>query len=106
MGGIKLNEPSVDLAIALSLASANKNIPIEKTTTAFGEVGLTGEIRPVTQAEKRVADSIKFGFKKIIVPRRNYDSVKKYKDKIEIIPVSYLSQAIKTLFKAEDNITE
>lgn len=106
MGGIKLNEPSVDLAIALSLASANKNIPIEKTTTAFGEVGLTGEIRPVTQAEKRVADSIKFGFKKIIVPRRNYDSVKKYKDKIEIIPVSYLSQAIKTLFKTEDNITE
>ena len=106
MGGIKLNEPSVDLAVCLSLVSANKNQPIEKTTTAFGEVGLTGEIRPVSQAEKRVVDSIKFGFKKIIIPKRNYDSVKKYKDKIEIIPVSYLSQAIKTLFTNDENITE
>lgn len=106
MGGIKLNEPSVDLAIALSLASANKNQPIEKTTTAFGEVGLTGEIRPVSQAEKRVSDAIKFGFKKIVIPKRNYDSVKKYKDKIEIIPVSYLSGAIKVLFTSDENITE
>ena len=98
MGGIKLTEPAVDLAIALSLASANKNISIEKTLTAFGEVGLTGEVRAVSFAEKRVSDAIKFGFKKIIIPKRNYDSVKKYGDKIEIIPVSYLSQAIKNLF--------
>jgi DNA repair protein RadA/Sms len=98
MGGIKLTEPAVDLAIALSLASANKNIPIEKTLTAFGEIGLTGEVRGVSQAEKRVNDSIKFGFKKIIVPKRNYDAVKKYEDKIEIIPVSHLYQAIKIVF--------
>lgn len=104
MGGIKLNEPSIDLAIALSLASANKNIPIDKSITAFGEVGLTGEIRPVSQAEKRVLDSIKFGFKKIIIPKRNYDSVKKHASKIEIIPVSYLSQAVKTLFSSEADI--
>lgn len=102
MGGIKLNEPSVDLAIALSLASANKNLPIDKTITAFGEVGLTGEIRPVSQAEKRVLDSIKFGFKKVIIPKRNYDSVKKHSQKIEIIPVSYLSQAVKLLFNSEN----
>ena len=98
MGGIKLSEPAVDLAIALSLASANKNIPIEKTLTAFGEIGLTGEVRGVSQAEKRVNDSIKFGFKKIIVPKRNYDAVKKYGDNIEIIPVSHLYQAIKLVF--------
>ena len=103
MGGIKLTEPAVDLAIALSLASANKNIPIDKTLTAFGEVGLTGEVRAVSFAEKRVSDAIKFGFKKIIIPKRNFESVKKYGDKIEIIPVSYLSQAIKLLFSNEQN---
>ena len=105
MGGIKLSEPAVDLAIALSLASANKNIAIEKTITAFGEIGLTGEVRGVSQAEKRVNDSIKFGFKKIIIPKRNYDTVKKYQDKIEIIPVSHLYQAIKIVFadKQEEN---
>ncbi len=98
MGGIKLNEPSVDLAIALSLASASKNSPIQKTVTAFGEVGLTGEIRAVSHAEKRVSDSIKFGFETVIIPKRNYDSVKKYQDKINIVPVSHLYQAIKFLF--------
>ena len=103
MGGIKLTEPAVDLAIALSLASANKNTPIDKTLTAFGEVGLTGEVRAVSFAEKRVSDAIKFGFKKIIIPKRNFESVKKYGDKIEIIPVSYLSQAIKLLFSNEQN---
>lgn len=95
MGGIKLTEPASDLAVALSLASANKNVPVEKTVTAFGEIGLTGEIRAVAFAEKRVLNAIKLGFKKIIVPKRNYDSVKKYLDKIEIITVSHIYEAIK-----------
>ena len=95
MGGIKLTEPASDLAVALSLASANKNGPVEKTVTAFGEIGLTGEIRAVAFAEKRVLNAIKLGFKKIIVPKRNYDSVKKYLDKIEIITVSHIYEAIK-----------
>ena len=103
MGGIKLSEPAVDLAIALSLVSANKNSPIDKYLTAFGEVGLTGEIRAVSGAEKRVQGAIKFGFKKIIIPQKNYEQVKKFKDKIEIVAVSYLSQAIKLLFKNEQN---
>lgn len=98
MGGIKLNEPAVDLAICLSLVSANKNVPIEKTVTAFGEVGLTGEVRPVLSAEKRVSDAIKFGFKTVILPKRNYEAVKKYEGSIKIVAVSYLSQAIKYLF--------
>ncbi len=105
MSGIKLSEPSIDLAVALSLASSSKNIAIDKNVTAFGELGLSGEVRGVTFAEKRVADSIKYGFEKIIIPKRNYDACKKYSDKIEIIPVSYLSQAIKYLFgdKTENN---
>lgn len=108
MGGIKLTEPSADLAIALSLASANKNIPIEKTVAAFGELGLTGEVRGVTQAEKRVSDSIKLGFKTVILPKYNYNSVKKFSDKINIVPVSFLSQAVKFLFgnTQQDNSTD
>ena len=106
MGGIKLSEPSIDLAVALSLASSNKNTPIDKGVTAFGELGLTGEVRPVVFAEKRVANMIKFGYTKIIVPKQNYQAVKKYSDKIEIIPVSYLSQAIKLLFDGVEPINE
>lgn len=98
MGGIKLNEPSADLAIAMALVSANKNEPIDKYVACFGEIGLTGEVRPVMQAEKRVNECIKMGFKKVIVPKRNMSSLEKFKDKIELIPVSYVSQAVKSIF--------
>ncbi len=101
MGGIKLSEPSADLAIALSLASAVKNATVDKTVTAFGELGLTGEIRAVSFAEKRVQNAIKLGFKTVIIPKRNYDSVKKYADKIKIIPVSYVSQAINSIIEKD-----
>ncbi len=101
MGGIKLSEPSADLAIALSLASAVKNAPVDKTVTAFGELGLTGEIRAVAFAEKRVQNAIKLGFKTIIIPKRNFDVVKKYADKIKIIPVSYVSQAINSIIEKD-----
>ena len=103
MGGIKLSEPSADLAIALALASSYKNIPAQKTTCAFGEIGLTGEVRPVMQAEKRVAESIRLGFKKVVLPARNFSQVEKYKDKIEIIPVKHVYQAIKILFDGDKN---
>ena len=98
MGGIKLSEPSADLAVAVALASSHKNIAVDKTTCVFGEIGLTGEIRPVMQAEKRVAESIKLGFKKVVLPARNLSQVEKYKAKIEIIPVKHVYQAIKILF--------
>ncbi|MBQ7373697.1 MAG: DNA repair protein RadA [Clostridia bacterium] len=97
MGGIKLSEPSADLAIAIALASSYKNVPVEKTTCVFGEIGLTGEIRPVMQAEKRVLESIKLGFKKVVLPARNYAQVEKYKQRIEIVPVKHVYQAVKTL---------
>lgn len=102
LGGIKLSEPSVDLALCISLASANKNVPVEKTVTAFGEIGLTGEVRPVSYAEKRVASAIKFGFKTVIIPKRNYEQVRKYSRDINIVPVSYLFQATKYLFDGKN----
>ena len=97
MGGIKLNEPSVDLAVCGALASAALDTPIDKYTALFGEVGLTGEIRPVTHAEKRVVECMKTGFKRVLLPAKNMKTCQKYADKIELIPVQYVGQMIKAL---------
>ena len=97
MGGIRLNEPSVDLAICAALASAATDVPIDKHTALFGEVGLTGEIRPVTYADKRVNECIKTGFKRVILPAKNMKACEKYKGKIELVPVRYVGQMIKEL---------
>ena len=97
MGGIKLSEPSVDLAICAALASAATDVAIDKYTAVFGEVGLTGEVRPVSYADKRVNECIKTGFKRVILPAKNVKACKKYEDKIELIPVQYVTQMVKHL---------
>ena len=101
MGGIKLNEPSADLAVCAALASAERMTPIDKYTAVFGEVGLTGEVRGVSFAEKRVNECLKMGFKRVILPMKNMKTCEKFKGKIELVPVSYVSQMIKTLFPKE-----
>ena len=99
MGGIKLNEPACDLAVCAALASAHKDVPIDKFTAVFGEAGLTGEVRAVQYAEKRVQECVKMGFKRVILPAKNMKSVAKYADKINIVPVLYVNSMIKALFK-------
>ncbi len=101
MGGIKLSEPSVDLAICAALASAEKMIPVDKFTAVFGEVGLTGEVRGVSYADKRVNECIKMGFQRVILPAKNMKSCEKYKDKIKLVPVQYVSQMMKALFPTQ-----
>ncbi len=98
MGGIKLNEPSADLCVCAALASAEKMIPVDKYTAVFGEVGLTGEVRGVNFADKRVNECLKMGFKRVVLPAKNMKACEKFKDKIELVPVQYVSQMIKTLF--------
>lgn len=100
MGGIKLGEPACDLAVCAALASAYFGTPVDKYTAVFGEVGLTGEVRAVSYCEKRVAECVKMGFKKILVPAKNMKSVAKYADKIAIVPVLYVNTMIKNLFKS------
>ena len=97
MGGIRLFEPSVDLAVCAALASAASDTPIDKYTAIFGEVGLTGEIRPVTYADKRVLECIKTGFKTVILPQKNMKTCAKYQDKIKLVPVQYVGQMVKEL---------
>ena len=97
MGGIKLTEPSVDLSVCAALASAATDTPIDKYTAVFGEVGLTGEVRAVTAADKRVNECIKTGFKRVVLPAKNMKACEKYQDKIELVPVSFVNQMIKEL---------
>lgn len=97
MGGIKLNEPSADLAICAALASADKMTPVDKFTAVFGEVGLTGEVRAVNFADKRVNECVKMGFRRVILPEKNLKACEKFKNKIELVPVRYVSEMIKNL---------
>lgn len=97
MGGIRLSEPSVDLAVCAALASAAADTPVDKYTAVFGEVGLTGEVRSVSFAEKRVNECIKTGFRKVILPAKCMASCRKFADKIQLVPVSYVNQMIKEL---------
>ena len=98
MGGIKLNEPACDLALCAALSSAYFEKPVDKYTALFGEVGLTGEVRAVQYAEKRVQECLKMGFKRVILPAKNMKSVAKYAEQISIVPVLYLGTMLKTLF--------
>ncbi|MEE0452170.1 DNA repair protein RadA [Peptacetobacter sp.] len=100
VGGIKINEPSMDLGVILAVASGFRNIPISGEVAVTGEVGLTGEIRGVSYIEKRISECRKLGFKKIIIPKSNYEAVKAVKG-IEIWPVENVRQAINMVLRGE-----
>ncbi|REJ33348.1 MAG: DNA repair protein RadA [Bacillota bacterium] len=71
VGGVRLDEPAADLAVALAVASAFRDRPVDAGTVVFGEVGLTGEVRGVRQAERRAREAAKLGFRRCILPRSN-----------------------------------
>lgn len=75
VGGLWLEEPAVDLPVALSLISGLKDTVISSDTVAFGEIGLTGEIRAVSNADLRVAEAARMGFKRVIVPHHNLPNI-------------------------------
>ncbi len=96
VGGLRLNEPSVDLGMILVTASSFKNIPIPKDVVIIGEVGLTGEVRRVNLIEKRLKESEKLGFKTCIIPESNKKLLKD-KFKLDIIGVKNVNEAMKKL---------
>jgi DNA repair protein RadA/Sms len=73
VGGIKINEPAADLAVTMAIASAAKGMSLPEDCVVFGEVGLSGEVRSVAQADKRIAEAKKLGFTNIIGPKGSYD---------------------------------
>lgn len=78
-GGMKINEPALDLAVVFAVLSSYKNVPVPESTIVFGEVGLTGEVRAVTMAEQRIAEAEKLGYAQCILPYANVESRKKLK---------------------------
>ncbi len=92
-GGIKINEPALDLGIVMAIVSSYKNRPVEEGTIIFGEVGLNGEVRAVSMPEQRVAEAKKLGFAKCIMPAVSVESVKNVKG-IQIIGVKNLNEAM------------
>ena len=95
-GGVKMNEPAIDLGIVMAIVSSYKNRPIDEKTIVFGEVGLSGEVRAVNMPEQRVAEAKKLGFETCIIPEVSMETVKNIKG-IKVIGVRNISDAIQLL---------
>jgi DNA repair protein RadA/Sms len=97
-GGLKVEDPSIDLAVLSSLLSSFEDVPISHNICFAGEVGLSGEIRAVNRIEQRIAEAEKLGFNKIIVSKYNEKSLFKKKFSIEIVTMSRVDELYKYLF--------
>ena len=88
-----MNEPALDLGMAMAIISSFRNIPVSGKTIVFGEIGLTGEVRSVTQAKQRVAEAIKLGFEECILP---YECLKYFdkEDKIKLRGINTISDIL------------
>ena len=96
VGGLKINEPSIDLGIISVTASVFKNVVIPKDMVIMGEVGLTGEVRRINMIEKRLKESEKLGFKTCIIPESNKKLLKE-NYKLDIIGVRNINEAMKKI---------
>ena len=96
-GGIKVNDPAIDLAILAAVLSSNMDIALDAETAVAGEVGLAGEIRPVARIEQRIQEAQKLGFKRMLIPAGQRLSVKKCE--IELIEVAKVADAFRILIK-------
>ena len=95
VGGIKLTETAADLAVLMAIMSSLRDQPLAGDIVIFGEVGLTGEIRPVQEGQERLKEAVKHGFAKAVIPAAN--APKQKQGKLEIIPVKKLGEAIEAL---------
>lgn len=96
-GGLKVNDPGMDLSVMSAVLSSNLDISIERNVCMTGEVGLSGEIRPVNRIEQRILEAEKLGFNKILIPQNNLKGFTT-KTKIEIIQVRKVEEAFRQLF--------
>lgn len=92
-GGVKISEPAIDLAVAMSIYSSFRDIPVDSDTVILGEIGLSGEVRTISYATRRINEAEKLGFKRIIIPKGNIKNTDLKKFKSEIIPVSRINEA-------------
>ena len=96
-GGVKLDEPAIDLAVAVAVASSYKELPTDARECFIGEIGLTGEIRRVTRIEQRLNEAAKLGFKKVYAPKNSITGIA-IPTSIEVIGVATLNECLKMVF--------
>ena len=94
VGGIRLDEPAADLAVAMALVSGLRDIPIDENTIAFGEIGLSGELRSVPRAQARVTEAARMGFKQCIMPKSCLKQIAAVPESIKLVGVRRLSEAV------------
>lgn len=97
-GGLRVNDPAIDLAVLAAVLSSNMDIPLDSDTAITGEVGLAGEIRPVARIEQRIREAAKLGFRRILIPSGQRLNPKEYTE-IQLIEVSKVTDAFRVLIK-------
>ncbi|MNY39742.1 hypothetical protein D3C86_1744440 [compost metagenome] len=96
-GGIRVDDPAIDLAVVAAVLSSNADLAIDRSICCSAEVGLSGEIRPVNRIEQRIREAEKLGFEKIIISKHN-KGIDQSNFKIELIPCSRIDEVLKALF--------
>jgi DNA repair protein RadA/Sms len=99
-GGIKVNDPAIDLAVISAVLSSSLDIAIEPNVCVAGEVGLSGEIRPINRLEQRIHEAEKLGFKRMIIPQVNLKSLDLKKINIQLVQVRKVEEAFRVLFQS------
>lgn len=94
VGGVTIDEPSADLAIVMAVASSHRDVIVPKDMIIFGEVGLTGEIRAVSQVQQRINEAAKMGFKKAIIPHANLEGLSR-PDDFTVIGLKHIGEMLK-----------
>ena len=97
-GGLKVNDPALDLAVISAILSSNIDVPVSRKVCMAGEVGLSGEIRPVTRLEQRIIEAEKLGMEEILVPRHNLKGVDRSRFSIAVTEVARVEDAVRSLF--------
>jgi Predicted ATP-dependent serine protease len=97
-GGLRVNDPAMDLAVISAILSSNMDLAIANNTCLSGEVGLSGEIRPIGRIEQRILEAEKLGFESILIPNLNLKGFDTSKLNIRIVPVKKVEEAFRELF--------
>ena len=97
-GGLRVTDMAMDLSVIAAVLSSNVDTPIESGWCMAGEVGLSGEVRPIARIEQRIAEAEKLGFQHMIIPKYNMSGLNRKKFKIELVPVRKVEEALRALF--------
>jgi DNA repair protein RadA/Sms len=97
-GGLRVNDPAIDLAVISAILSSNMDVAIETGVCMAGEIGLSGEIRPISRIEQRISEAEKLGFRRFLLPKYTLQGLNTRKLNIELVPVRKVEEAFRSLF--------